>query len=125
MDPLQDLAEYCGQSDIIVTGKTAQFAHLLALCKQAKQRLPPSSSNRDALQALLANLHFSDLVDALEVMFAERVKVESVLRRCSPLESIDDVEVMEQYIVGLQHTNAVLICCVMWCRWQRMRLRGY
>lgn len=48
-------------------------------------------------------------MDALEVMFAERARLETVIRGCSMIETIDDVDMIEQYLKGLHQTNAVRI----------------
>lgn len=94
-------------NEITVQGKTAQFAHLLERCRLARQKIPKKQGH-DPIEALLSNLHFSDMIDALEVMFAERVKLEAVLKRTTPLETVDDLDIFEQYIVGLQRTSNVL-----------------
>jgi hypothetical protein len=57
--PLQALSEACKSSQIVVSGKTAQFALLLERCRQARQKLHSNPNGRDAVQALLSNLHFT------------------------------------------------------------------
>jgi hypothetical protein len=60
-EPLRALSEACNSSQIVVSGKTAQFALLLERCNQARQKLHSNATGRDAVQALLSNLHFTGI----------------------------------------------------------------
>lgn len=62
-------------------------------------------------------------MDALEVMFAERVQLEAILQRTGPISTVDDLATLEQYLVGLTNTNMVPIVCILLTRnrWQDRR----
>lgn len=79
---------------------------------KAPHTSPDSPVQRDEVQdklAIFARLEkeFCDLIEAYEIMLAERRHLEEILVREGELESLDDLELVGQYYKALQDNSQV------------------
>lgn len=53
---------------------------------------------------------YAALLDTCTELIEERQQIEAVITQSTPLESLDDLELTEQYLTGLRESHEVPAC---------------